>query len=130
MTGAMNDLGQITVWGQVNGDRTVLDVNDVEGVVLGVVSDVNDVEDANGRRFDLYSFGGWNVLDVDLGQLTVWGQGNDDSGVNVDLVQLTVWIQGNDWDGFGGSLQELLPHLSQGQGICFGVSCSLLGVLP
>ena len=54
MTGAMNDLGQITVWGQVNGDRTVLDVNDVsgvdldvndvKGVVLGVVSDVNDVE--------------------------------------------------------------------------------------
>ena len=140
MTCAMNDLGQITVWGQVNGDRTVLDVNDVSGVVLGVVSDVNDVEgvvlgvndvkDANGRRFDLYSFGGWNVLDVDLGQLTVWGQGNDDSGVNVDLVRLTVRIQGNDTDGFGHGLHKQFPQLLSGKGICFGISCSFLGVLP
>ena len=57
--------------------------------------------------------------------------GLDDPDVNVDLVQLTVWIQGNDWgqgnnvDGFGGSLQELLPQLLLGQGICFGLSSVL-----
>ena len=28
LTNAGDDLGQITVWGKVNGDRTVLDVND------------------------------------------------------------------------------------------------------
>ena len=51
----------------------------------------------------------------------VWG---------VDLGQLTVWGQGTDVDAFGHSLQELSPQLLLGQGICFGISCSLLGVLP
>ena len=71
--------------------KNISDANDVSGVVLGVndVSDDNDVSDSLGVR---------NVLDVDLGQLTVWSQGSDDSGVvlGVDLGQLTVWGQGND----------------------------------
>ena len=45
--------------------------------------------------------------------------------LTVDLVRLTVWSQGNDVDGFGGSLQELLPQLLLGQGICFGLSSVL-----
>ena len=79
MTGAMNDLGQITVWGQVNGDRTVLDVNDVSGVdldvndVKGVVSYVNDVSDAN----DVSGV----VLGVVLGVVSDVFDANDVSGV-------------------------------------------------
>ena len=69
---------------------------------MGVASDVNDVLD------------GLDYLDVtvDLVQLTAWIRGND-------------WGQGNDVDGFGGSLQELLPPLLLGQGICFGLSSVL-----
>ena len=44
--------------------------------------------------------------DVDLGQITVWGQGSDNRTVlddsDVDLGQITVWSQGNDdSDGLG-----------------------------
>ena len=65
----------------------------------------------------MYSFGGWNVLDVDLGQLTVWGQGNDDFG-RFDAC------------GFGDSLHEQFPQLLSGKGVCFGVCFGISCVLP
>ena len=82
-------------------------------------------------------------LDVndDLFQLTVWKQGSDNRMVlddnrmvlddwDFDLGQITVWGQGNDTDGFGHGLHKQFPQLLSGKGICFGISCSLLGVLP
>ena len=77
----------------------------------------------------------------DLFQLTVWKQGSDNRMVlddnrmvlddwDVDLGQITVWGQGNDTDGFGHGLHKQFPQLLSGKGICFGISCSFLGVLP
>ena len=135
MTGAMNDLGQITVWGQVNGDRAVLDVNDVSGVDLDVndvkgvvsyvVSDVNDVSDANGRRFDLYRFGGWNVLDVDLGQPLVWTQGNDDFGHRFDQCFQLKLVCLVECQGFGALLA--CPLTLE---LCLGCRVKLLCLFP
>ena len=136
-----SDLGQITVWDQVD-DSDVMDVFDVSDVndVLrtsfsdnsGVILEVNDVSDANvglesgrfgvagrfGRRFLGSGHGHFgHDLVVDLGQLTVWGQGNYD-------------FRRLDACGFGDSFHEQFPQLLLGKGSCFGVSCILFGVLP
>ena len=125
----------------------VSDVNDVSGVVL----DVNDVLDglnafecrpgpAHGLATGMNDDSDLDV-NVDLFQLTVWKQGSDNRMVlddnrmvlddwDVDLGQITVWGQGNDTDGFGHGLHKQFPQLLSGKGICFGISCSLLGVLP
>ena len=108
-------MGQIMVWDQVDGsdrlgrlERTSVWNPDVK-TTLRTISD----------------------LDVDLGQITVWTQGNlGRFGQVVDMGQLTVWEQGSDLDGFGHSLQEQFPQLLLGKGSCFGVSCILFGVLP
>ena len=69
--------------------------------------------------------------DVDLGQIAVWGQGNDvdDNGRRFDLYSFGGWDNVGDV-GFGDSLHKQFPQLLPVKGIRFGISCPLLGVLP
>ena len=110
LTNAGGDLGQITVWVQVDDLDVVFDVL---GVVSGVILDVNDVSDV--------------VLGVlTSGRFGVAGR----FGQVVDLGQITVWGQGSDMGGFGHSLHKQFPQLLSGKGSCFGVSSIFFGVLP
>ena len=143
LTNAGGDLGQITVWVQVDDLDVVFDVL---GVVSGVILDVNDVSDANvgleSGRFgvsdvvsDVNDVSGvvFNVSDVILGVLTSGRFGVAGRfgrfGQVVDLGQITVWGQGSDMGGFGHSLHKQFPQLLSGKGSCFGVSCIFFGVL-